>query len=365
MTRTTDGSSEGWPPQPLAERHRLSVLPSPAELLAAHGLAAAAEEPFPNDGWSGAQLTALIAPDGRRFVLKRDAWERDWICRATADSALREACLAALPPVLPEGIRAPFLGVARDGRGYLLLMPDLTGRLFDWQAVIDPDALERVLAGMARLHTGWSEPPAHDPVVAFPWCPLDRRLLLLTRACAEAYHAEGLPVARRFLDGWAAFEHHAPREAVDLVERLAADPAPLLTALGRLPAAHLHGDLKLANVGFDVNGALLLVDWQMTLVAPVAVELGWFVVSNSGSLPMRAEVVLRRALEVLAATPGGEAALGDAGAQADLAILVGLLLRGWRKGLDVEAGERLPAGRAADDLRWWCRRALEAAGRRL
>ena len=50
----------------------------------------------------------------------------------------------------------------------------------------------------------------------------------------------------------------------------------------------------------------------------------------------------------------------------DAAILVGLLLRGWRKGADAEAGLTLASGvSAADDLAWWCDRALEAAGRLL
>jgi hypothetical protein len=50
----------------------------------------------------------------------------------------------------------------------------------------------------------------------------------------------------------------------------------------------------------------------------------------------------------------------------DLVILVGLLLRGWRKGADAAAGVTLASGvTAADDLAWWCERAVEAAARRL
>ena len=57
---------------------------------------------------------------------------------------------------------------------------------------------------------------------------------------------------------------------------------------------------------------------------------------------------------------------GDWEAQLDLTWIVGLLLRGWRKGLDAEAGVVLPSRTsAADDLAWWSERALEAAQRRL
>ena len=58
--------------------------------------------------------------------------------------------------------------------------------------------------------------------------------------------------------------------------------------------------------------------------------------------------------------------VGDWEAQVDLTWIVGLLLRGWRKGLDAEAGATLASGASArDDLAWWCRAALDAAERRL
>ena len=58
--------------------------------------------------------------------------------------------------------------------------------------------------------------------------------------------------------------------------------------------------------------------------------------------------------------------LGDWDAQLDLAWIVGLLLRGWRKGADTADGVTLGSGVAAgDDLAWWAERAVEAAGRRL
>jgi hypothetical protein len=50
----------------------------------------------------------------------------------------------------------------------------------------------------------------------------------------------------------------------------------------------------------------------------------------------------------------------------DAAILIGLLLRGWRKGADSEAGLTLASAvSAADDLAWWCEQAIEAADRLL
>jgi hypothetical protein len=60
----------------------------------------------------------------------------------------------------------------------------------------------------------------------------------------------------------------------------------------------------------------------------------------------------------------GELTVAAWQAQIDAAILVGLLLRGWRKGADAEAGLTLASAvSAADDLAWWRERAAEAAGR--
>jgi hypothetical protein len=146
-----------------------------------------------------------------------------------------------------------------------------------------------------------------------------------------------------------------------LIDGLTADPKPLMAALDHLPVAGLHGDLKLGNCGLAGDGAMYLIDWQLTLVAPIAVELGWFLVCNVASLPLKPEDVLERYRQI-AGLPDDEAWH----AQWDLAVLVGLLLRGWRKGFDADAGITLPSGlTAADELAWWAQQATQAADRRL
>lgn len=280
----------------------------------------------------------------------------------------------------------PYLGAAADGDGIAILMPDLSTELIAWERpghdpVVDRDTLARVLWALARLHSlPWSEildsTAAREGEPPPPWCPLVERLTLLTRRSAAGYAADGNPVGERFLAGWDAFDRAAPEAARDLIARLGDDPAPLVTALDALPSRGLHGDLKLANVALFDRDAVGFIDWQMTLRAPVAIELGWLLVSNSASLPIPPDAVLadyRTALEWDSGRWGfGEARhdftglVGDWDAQVDLTWIVGLLLRGWRKGLDAEAGETLASGvPAADDLAWWCARAVEAAERRL
>ena len=335
------------------------------DLLAANSLAGVPEEPFPNDGWSGARLTR-IRRGSEAFVLKRTSWATDWICRATRDRAVREAFVATGQVSLPEAVVAPYLGAAADGTGAAILMPDLSGTLIAWdsaaEGAIEVPTLDRVLDAMAALHARpWVT--NLDAAGDWPWCPIRERIELLTRVSAERYRAEGLAVGHRFLDGWEAFDRLAPPAAVDLVHRLTAHSGPLLKALAELPSADLHGDLKLANVGPLPDGRVAMIDWQMASRAPVAVELGWFLVSNVASLPEPPDAVLDRYRR---STEAQGAELGDWEAQVDLASVVGLLLRGWRKGLDAETGT--PTGwdtSGVDDLAWWCDRAVAAAERRL
>jgi hypothetical protein len=354
-----------------------------------------AEEPFPNDGWSGATLTAFDRGDAR-FVLKRTSPEADWIVRATRDVGLREGFIAGTGMRLADPLVAPYLGAGSDGPAIAILMPDLSHELIAWERpghdpVVGPATLDHVLEAVAGLHAmPWADYRPTSPDWGWPWCPLRERLLLLTRASAERYRAQGLPVGDRFLAGWDAFERVAPREARALISDLA-DPSRLLGALGHLPATGIHGDLKLANVALLDDGRVALIDWSMMSLAPVAVELAWLVVSNSASLPIEPDEVLvryreiadrvaRTSLELGARWPEREAVgtplilpprsleptIGDWDAQRDLVWIVGLLMRGWRKGLDAEAGIVLGSGvQAADDLAIWCERAVEAAGRRL
>ena len=92
-----------------------------------------------------------------------------------------------------------------------------------------------------------------------------------------------------------------------------------------------------------------LIDLAMTLVAPPAVELGWFLAINSRRLPVPLDDVMRRYADAAGMKPELRER-HDA-----LTVLCGLLLRGWRKSLDAEAGD-------GNELHWWCERVEAAAG---
>src|SRR5215207_1476008 len=132
----------GVPTAPTTYRRRAEGLDTRSlrQLLEQHGLTDVAEEPFPNDGWSGATLTAFDRGDAR-FVLKRTSADADWIVRATRDVGLREGFIAGTGMRLADPLVAPYLGAGSDGPAIAILMPDLSNELIAW------------------------ERPGHDPVV--------------------------------------------------------------------------------------------------------------------------------------------------------------------------------------------------------
>jgi len=367
------------------------------DVLARQGLSGRPERPFPTDGWSGASFSIVEGRPGsaglpNRVVIKRTSPTIDWIAAETGDVDVREARLASGRPL--ERLRSsvwPYLGAGADGEMAAIVMPDLSAELLSWErpsddrADVDVTILERVVDRLAWLHaTPWwtaLDAPDADPGTTFPWCPLSERLTLTSRPACARHIARGIPAgvesARKLLAGWDAFDREAPVEARDLVEALAADPGPLVRALDRLPATGLHGDLKLANVAVGPGpDDVQFIDWQMTILAPIAVELGWFLVTNSAVLPEPPDDVLGRYRTALTRHLGRTRAddhpmdeahvVGDWDHQLDLGWIVGLLLRGWRKGLDTEGGATLGSGvSGADDLTMWCDRAVEAARRRL
>ncbi len=309
-----------------------------AVLLEAHGLAGCAEAAFEHTGFSGASLTRLVRDDGQAFVLKRMSIARDWIMQETDDHGCREAAFADASVELGDRVRTPAVGASRDGDAHAVLMQDIGDELLA-PGAITQDQLHTIIDAMAALHR------LHTPREV-PWCDLTRRLTLLTPDTARVAMAYGAPVARDIIAGWARFDELATPEARAIVHGLFADPAPLVRALERTPAAFLHGDLKFDNIGIDRERRIWLIDWAMTLVAPPAVELGWFMAINSRRLPPS------ESLDTVMARYADAAGLaGDARTKHDgLTALCGLLLRGWRKALDAAEGD-------GAELAWWCDRA--------
>ena len=360
VPRRRPGRQRRRPGALLTDGRRLarSNPPGPAD---EHGLELSPEHAFPTDGWSGATFTGLVDPVGRHFVLKRTSLATDWIARATRDADLREG--SRRPPDRGDGLAATHVD----------RLPRRRGRR---RRRGDPHA--RPVGRAHRLGTAGSRPgdrrsdaapgdrggrpAARDALeprprvgdrargrAAPPWCPLAERLLLLARPSAAAY-------APTPATPWASGSSRAGTPSTGERRRRRASwstpwariPRPSWPPSGSCRPSGCTATSSSPTSRCCPRTGSAFIDWQMTLRAPVAVELGWFLVSNSGSLPGRPDSILaeyRQALEWDSGRWGfgGDAndfagLTGDWEAQLDLTWIVGLLLRGWRKGLDAEAG---------------------------
>ncbi len=104
----------------------------------------------------------------------------------------------------------------------------------------------------------------------------------------------------------------------------------------------------MGNLGIGADGRSILIDWTYCGPGPVCHELGWYLALNRARLPETKEATidqLRAALERhgVATAPWWDR-------QLPLSLLGTLVQFGWEKAL----GD-------ADELGWWCERALEGA----
>ena len=377
------------------------------DLLAEHGLADAPEAAFANDGWSGASLTRLVRPsDGAAFVLKRTSWAVDWIARSTRDHALREGFIAATPLPLPEPLVAPYLGAAADGTAVAMLMPDLSDRAARLGAGRGAGGRGAASSGSSRRSRASTPAPGRsrprpDPGYVWPTVPARRAAAAprapvrratggrrrrrrravprglgrpstggrrrprveLVRSARRRPGAAAGRARRAARDGAPrrpqAQQRRAARGRPDRAHRLADDDARPGRGRARLAARRqLRGPADRPEAVLDAyRRAIAALDGEVIRVgAPF---------DDRCAYPPDALAAVFGEDEP-ARSRSADAVLGDWAAQVDLAWIVGLLLRGWRKGTDAEAGAVIGSGVAAtDDLGWWCDRAVEAAGRRL
>jgi hypothetical protein len=329
-----------------------SMYPDVASLLRAHGISAPDSRAAVGGGFSGSSL-ASMEHGGERYILKHMRAADDWLMRATADPSCREAQFAASPLLdrLPDRVRTPALGAARDGDGWLLLMRDISPLMVPDDGVVAPPVLDVILRAAADLHAQfWDDSLAG----ARPWLTGTReRLLMLSPATGAALAADG--VAFGIVPGWQAFGRRASREAAQLAARLFADLTPLLDVLDSLPATLVHGDLKFGNAGIE-DDTLWLIDWALAARAPVALEVAWFLGVNSSRLPWTLDETLDRYARLLESALGAARFEAAAWERQRAAVAVcGLLMYGWGKALDAEAGR-------PDELAWWCEGAVAGAG---
>ncbi len=329
------------------------MLPDVDSLLRASGIDAP-ETTLVHNGFSGARISTIVQAD-ERYVLKRMRYADDWIMRVTNDVSCREAQFAAspLPERLPHGVSVPTLGAARDGDGHALLMSDVSSALLPDDGIVPDATMGVVLQRLAEMHVAFWEMTRAD--VAVDWLVPELRSLILSPSTGALLVDEDhdFGMAR----GWELFEQLAPPDASRLARALFDDPAPLNALLASLPRTLIHGDAKIANMALDAKGTLWLLDWALVTRAPVALEVAWFLAVNSSRLPWPLDDTIARYAGHLERALGRERFERAHWPRQRAAIaLTGLLLGGWMKSLDHEAGH-------PDELAWWCERATTTARR--
>jgi hypothetical protein len=299
-------------------------------------------------GKSGAGLDRLRI-DGRPYVVKYLDANTDWILRAAGvdEPPTVQLWRRGLLERLPACMNQPIVGVAQEGSVSAILMRDVEAWLVPaGETAIALDQHLRFLDHMAALHASFWDSDDEIDVVS-----LRARYLELSPHTSAREEALGSPhpVPPLIAKGWPLLAEVAP-EAAAIVTPLVTDPEPLLDALAGTPQTFVHGDWKLDNLGTDPEQRTILLDWAMPGRAPALSDLAWYLAINCRRLPHSKDDAIdayRAALE-----RHGVSTRTWWDRQLGLCLLGGLVLFGWDKAF----------GGYDEELRWWERRAVEAAG---
>ena len=326
-----------------------SESPSPVAASVADLLADATDRrPFADSGGASGALLERVRIGGQPHVVKHVGPEDNWLMRAAGLLVPAPLTMwrAGIFARVPRCIDVPFVGLAADGRGAVLLMRDVGDLLVP--LVDEPVPLEahlRFLDHMAQLHAAfWDAGPECEVV------PLPHRYLILSPWTALAEESLGSPhlVPRLVAQGWPRLAEVAPRAAA-VAAPLAHDPGPLVAALEELPQTFVHGDWKLDNLGTTEDGRTVLLDWELSGRAPAAADLAWYLAINCRRLPQSKEAAAAAYRDAL------ERHGIDTGPWWDRMLALCLL------GAVVQFGWEKAFGGYDDELAWWEERAVEGA----
>ena len=297
-----------------------------------------------HDGRSGASLERVVLADGRRLVVKRTRWATDLVRRLSDDRAGREAQLWRAGVLDRAGVGHAIVDAWTDGDETVVVMRDLGAAVFGWHRVLSRAVVSSLLRAVTAMHAAG---PYSDLLL-----PLDVRVRVMLPA-------EMLPLAAEFdlvhalLDGWRHFEAIVDPAVAGDIAALRTDPAPLVAALARRPAALIHGDLWPVNAALPPDGPVLL-DWGLASWAPPALDLVSLLAGAGAAHVAMSREELIDEFRALSGQRHDEVALR-------LALLLGLLEFGWNKALDAAtAPTDTERTRHRADLDWWVAAAMDA-----
>lgn len=308
---------------------------------------------------SGSRLARVDINHGQGppLILKQVSLATDWLMRATHDHHCRSVTLWAhgLLDHLPPEIDHATVACARDGHGWAILLRDVSDRLLPYTRFSHRDHAF-MLAAMAALHAAFfASPLLANPELGL--CQLADVYTMFSPLTGQREMGGPDEVPRRILEGWEMVKTAVPADVAAIILTLLADPTPLCDALSRYPQTLVHGDWRHANQGLTRNGRdrLILLDWQLAVVAPPAVELGRGLGTNSTLLPVSKEEAVAYYKQQLAQRLGPRFSESWWEPQLALGLLGGFLQDGWA--IVLKATHWHVGADARDhwqaDLAWW------------
>ncbi len=325
-------------------------------------ITAVSQQPLTSEyGRSGSRILLVTTNDGLgpSFILKRVSQAWDWLMRSTEDKLCRSVTLwqygilDEMPPEVTHGV----IACSRDGDGWAILMENVADKIVLFDPFTEAENAF-FLNAMAAFHAHfWQNDALHNPDLGL--CKLHHIYNMFNPRTARAEMDGDNNIPRRVIEGWQLAPTELAADVFQILRDLLNDAAPLCTALEKYPFTLVHGDWRHANQACAPGVShLYLLDWQLAVAAPPAVEIARYLITNSPLLPGSKEAVIEKYRQLLAARLGDQFSNEWWEPQLALGLLGGFLQDGWAvmlKATHWHVGEKNRDQWRAD-LTWWSER---------
>ncbi len=235
-------------------------------------------QPMKNHGGLAGGHLSYVNTNNGRLVLKQMSIESDWIMFASDDQQCRSVTLwqYGILDHLLRYAEHKIIACARDGKGWAILMHDLTGSTFSGESLLNYEIVTTFLNTLARLHAAfWDHSDIADPMLGIctPKQLLDQTALPVARKYPN-YPTS--PIPGWVCGGWEALPELLEPDVLAKLHHLIEDPQPLYDTLQRYPSTLLHGDYRIDNLAYH-NSCPVLFDWQESTFTVMTTDLAWFV----------------------------------------------------------------------------------------
>ena len=269
---------------------------------------------------------------GTSYILKQVVPEENWIVLATDDDLGRETRLweHGIIDRLENTVVSPNIACAMYDSGWAFLMHDISSTIVgkDGSKITEVEnrtCLERIADVQAEF---WQDPALQNPDLGL----MDIRNYLhqwLPKTCRP--HKGVHFIFDAILDGWERIDKFIDPDISEIVTEWLEAPKLLEDALNRFPHTLVHGAFMASSIGIQLEPEtkFYLSNWIGATVGTPAMDLVWWIATNTGNLPVSFDEVIEIYKQALASR------LGDAFSedwwqpQLDVTLCAGFLRLGW------------------------------------